>query len=84
MNFLNLFFFEMSYLGIGAIIAILFIASASAFFAYVTLRKTVKMAFRLAIVAIILIIALVGSASFWWFSSGSKPTKPRSAPTRSR
>ncbi len=82
MNFLNLFF-DVSYLGIGVAVVILFIALASAFFAYVMLRKTVKMAIRLVIVAVILIIALVGSISFWWFSSGSAP-KTRPSPTRSR
>ena len=82
MNFLNLFF-DVSYVGIGIAVVILFIALASAFFAYVMLRKTVKMAIRLIIVAAILIIAIVGSISFWWFSSGSSPKSP-SAPTRSR
>ncbi len=66
------------------IIAILFIALASAFFAYIMLRKTVKMAIRFLIVGVILIIALVGSVSFWWFSSGSAPAKPRPPATRSR
>ena len=43
------------------------------------LKKTVKMAFRLAIVAVILVIAIAGSVSFWWLGS-SKPArteKPR-------
>ena len=82
MKFFSLFF-DVSYLGIGIAVVILFIALASAFFAYVMLRKTVKMAIRLVIVAIILIIALVGSISFWWFSSGSSPAV-RPSPTRSR
>ena len=82
MNFFSLFF-DVSYVGIGIAVAILFIALASAFFAYVMLRKTVKMAIRLVIVAVILIIALVGSISFWWFSSGSSSVT-RPSPTRSR
>ena len=82
MNFFSLFF-DVSYFGVGIAVIILFIALASAFFAYVMLRKTVKMAIRLVIVAVILIIALVGSVSFWWFSSGSSPTT-RPSPTRSR
>lgn len=82
MNFLNLFF-DVSYLGVGIAVVILFIALASAFFAYVMLRKTVKMAIRLVIVAVILIIALVGSISFWWFSSGNSTTT-RPSPSRSR
>ena len=43
------------------------------------LKKSVKMAFRLAIVAVILVIAIAGSVSFWWLGS-SKPArteKPR-------
>lgn len=82
MNSLNLFF-DATPFAIGAAVVIVFIALASAFFAYVMLRKTVKMAIRLVIVAVILIIALVGSVSFWWFSSGNSP-KPRPSPTRSR
>lgn len=70
-------------IGIFIIIAILFIALASAFFAFTMLRKTVKMAVRFVIVAVILLIALVGTVSFWWFSSGSAP-KPRPTSTRTR
>lgn len=82
MNFLGLFF-DVSAVTIGVAVVILFIALASAFFASVMLRKTVKMAIRFVIVAIILLIALVGSVSFWWFSSGNSP-KPRPNATRSR
>lgn len=82
MNFLGLFF-DVSPFAIGIAVVVLLIALASAFFAYVMLRKTVKMAIRLVIVAVILIIALVGSISFWWFSSGSTPN-PRPNATRSR
>ena len=82
MNFFGLFF-DVSAFTIGIAVVILFIALASAFFAFVMLRKTVKMAIRFMIVAVILLIALVGSVSFWWFSSGSTPS-PRPSPTRSR
>lgn len=82
MNFFSLFL-DVSVFGIGAAVVILFIALASAFFAFVMLRKTVKMAIRFVIVAVILLIALVGSVSFWWFSSGST-LNPRPNATRSR
>ena len=82
MNFFSLFF-DVSAFTIGIAVVILFIAAASAFFAFVMLRKTVKMAIRFVIVAVILLIALVGSVSFWWFNSGSTP-KPSPNATRSR
>jgi hypothetical protein len=46
------------------------------------LKRTVKMAVRMAIVAIILIIAVVGSIGFWALGSGS--SGPRSSPSRNR
>jgi len=40
-----------------------------------------KMAFRAAIVALILLIALIGGASLWWFgASGNSDKQP--APTK--
>lgn len=36
------------------------------------LKKAVKMAIRAAIVALILMIAIVGGASLWWFGSADK------------
>ena len=90
MNFLSMFF-DVSPIsgGAGAIgvflaIALVFIVLGSAFFAFVMLRKTMKMAFRLVIVALLLIVALVGSVSFLWFSSGSSSTKTRTANSRPR
>lgn len=76
MNFLNLFL-DVSPIaggvGIFAVVALIFIAIAAAFFSYVMLRKTVKMAIRMVIVAVILLIAIVGSIAFIWFSSGDSP-----------
>lgn len=54
--------------------------------AYVVLRmlkKTVRMAFRMALVAAVLLIAVVGSISVWWFASGSG-TPQRAKPAQSR
>lgn len=62
--------------GIFAVVALIFIGIAAAFFAFVMLRKTVKMAIRMIIVAVILLVAIVGSVSFLWFSKGDSP-RPR-------
>jgi predicted anti-sigma-YlaC factor YlaD len=90
MNFLSLFF-DIAPLsgGAGAVgiflaIAFGFIVLAAAFFAFVMLRKTLKMAFRLLIVAVLALIALVGSVSFLLFSSGSSSPKSRPANSRPR
>jgi hypothetical protein len=56
--------------------------AAAAFIAFKMLKRTVKMAVRMAIVAIILIIAVVGSIGFWALGSGS--SQPRATPTRNR
>jgi dolichyl-phosphate-mannose--protein O-mannosyl transferase len=63
--------------GIFAVVALIFVAIAAAFFAFVMLRKTVKMAIRMIVVAVILLIAIVGSISFLWFSSGDSSPRPR-------
>lgn len=60
---------------IGAVFAAAFLLVflAVAFIAFKALKKTVKMAFRVAIVGVILLIALVGSTALWYFSSGGSP-----------
>jgi hypothetical protein len=78
-------FIETGTIGVFLAIAFIFIIAGSAFFAFVMLRKTVKMAFRILILGVILLIAVVGSASFLWFSSsGGDSSKPRPNNTRSR
>lgn len=71
-------------LGLGAALGFLLIAFAVAFVAFRMLRKTVKMAFRLAIVAIILIVAFVGTLAFLYMGSGGGGPKGRPAPSRQR
>jgi nitric oxide reductase large subunit len=44
-------------------------------------RRTVKLAFRLAIVGVLLLIGVIGAASLWWFAGGAGD-KSRSAPVR--
>lgn len=72
--------------GAGAIaaVAVLFIFIAAAFIAFRLLKKTMKMAFRIAIVAIILAIGLAGSVFFYAIGT-SKPSRPqRPTPTNNR
>ncbi|MGI8812724.1 MAG: hypothetical protein ACR2IH_09400 [Pyrinomonadaceae bacterium] len=70
-----------SALAAGAIFFLVF--AVVAYIAFRILRKTVKMAFRMMIVVAILLIAVVGGLSFWWFNSGSA-SKTRPAATRTR
>ena len=64
-----------------AIFLVLIGVAAVAFFA---LRKTLKIAFRLAIVTVILVIALVGSISLLYFSSGSGSSQRPKPPANAR
>ena len=66
-------------IGVFAAAAFLLIGAAVAFVAYKLLKKTVKMAFRMAIVGVILVIAVAGSLSFWWLGGG-KPSRPEPRP----
>ena len=71
--------------GTGVFLAVVFflVLSAVAFIAFKVLKKTVKMAFRMAIVAIILVVAIVGSIAFWAFcTGGSERPKPRTTTVR--
>lgn len=57
---------------VAAVIFFLLLAGA-AYIAFKALRKTVKMAVRMTIVAVILLIAVIGSASLWYFSTDGTP-----------
>jgi hypothetical protein len=70
---------ESGALWIGAVFFL--VACAGAFIAFKLLKRTVKMAFRMVIVAVILVIAIVGSIALWALES--KPT-PRPVPRNSR
>ncbi len=65
---------------ITAIILVVFLLAVAAI-TFVMLKKAVKMAFRAAIVALILIIAIVGGVSLWMFS-GNKTPDSRIAPVK--
>ena len=68
-------------IGIFAAVAFFLVFLAVAFIAFKMLKKTVKMAFRIVIVAVILAVAVAGSVALWGLSGGSSQ-KPR--PTRTR
>ena len=57
---------------IGAVVAgAFFLVLAGA--AYIAFKALKKMAVRLLVVVMILVIAVAGSLSLWWFSSDSTP-----------
>jgi hypothetical protein len=60
-------------IGIGAAAVFFLGAAAAAFVVFRMLRKSVKMAFRVAIVAMILVIAAAGSVALW--SIESQPSR---------
>ena len=60
---------------IGAIVAVAFfvVLAGAAWVAFKALTKTAKMAVRLLVVVIIMAVAVAGSVSLWYFSSGGAP-----------
>ena len=66
---------------IAAVIFVLFLISVAAITFFV-LKRAVKMAIRAGIVALILLIALVGTASLWWFGASDKTNDNRPANTK--
>jgi len=73
----------------GGLIAVIVSAAfflmlaGAAYIAFKALKKTAKMAIRMAIVIVILVIAVVGSISLWYFSSDVTPKlKPPASRTR--
>lgn len=70
-------------IGIVAGAAFFLILAGVGIVAFFMVKKTVKMAIRMAIVGAILLIAIVGGISFWMFTSDTKPTT-RPTNTRNR
>ncbi len=60
---------------IAAIVFVIFLIVVAAI-SFFVLKKAVKMAFRTAIVALILMIAVVGGVSLWWFGASRTSDKP--------
>lgn len=70
-------------IGLGVGFGFFLIVLAVAYVVFRMLRKTVKMALRLLIVAAILFIGTVGTLAFFYMGSGGT-SKGRPAPTRQR
>ncbi len=68
---------------VAAIIFALFLMATAAITFFV-LKKAVKMAIRAGIVALILLIALVGGASLWWFGTDFNSDKQPATIKKSR
>lgn len=68
---------------ITAIIFVIFILAVAAATFFV-LKRAIKIAVRAAIVALILLIAVVGSVSLWWFGTDTTPAKNQPAIKKSR
>jgi len=68
---------EIGTVGLAAGAGFFLILVAVAYIAFRMLRKTVRVALRMAIVAVILLIALVGSIAIYWKGSSSTSTSPR-------
>jgi flagellar basal body-associated protein FliL len=69
-------------MGILAAVVFFLVFAGVAYIAFRLLKKTVKMAFRMAIVAVILVIAIAGSVSFWWLGSSKHTPKVKSTQTK--
>jgi Na+-translocating ferredoxin:NAD+ oxidoreductase RnfA subunit len=67
-------------IGLAIAVSFFLVLAAIAFVVYKMVKRTVKMAFRMAIVAVILLIAIIGSISLWWFLS-TPPKYERRSPT---
>lgn len=66
-------------------VAFILVLVGVAFLAYRMLRKTMKWAFRMAIVGVILMVALIGGGIMIWLSmnvGSAKPPPRRAEPTR--
>jgi hypothetical protein len=70
--------------GIGIVAAVIFffVFVGVAMIVFSMIKRTVKLAFRLLIVAILLLIAVSGAFSLWWFSGAPQPDTTRPATVR--
>lgn len=59
--------------GAGVAATFFLLLATAAYIAFKALKKTAKMAIRMAVVVIILVIAVAGSLSLWYFSSSATP-----------
>ena len=72
--------------GIGLVVGVVFffVLAAVAIVAFMMLKKTLKMAFRIAIAGVILFIAIAGSIAFFALGIGSSRGTPNPAANRTR
>lgn len=75
---------ELGAVGITAVVGFFLVFAAVAYIAFRLLKRTVRMALRMAIVAVILVVALAGSILIYWKGTSSTTPHPRPVPTRSR
>ena len=68
---------------IAAIVFVIFLIAVAAITFFV-LKRAFKMAIRAAIVALILLIAVVGGISLWWFGTNQASEKPPTTIKKSR
>ena len=68
---------------IAAIVFVVF-TIAVAVVTFFVLKRALKMAIRAAIVALILLIAVVGGASLWWFGASDNSDKQPTTIKKSR
>jgi hypothetical protein len=73
---------ELGILGIIGGTIFFLVLAAAAYITFRLMRRTVKMAIRMTIVAVILLVALVGSIAIYWKSGSS--AKPVTKPTANR
>jgi hypothetical protein len=70
--------------GLAIAAAFFLILAGIAFIIFKVIARSVKMAVRMIIVTLILAVALIGSASLWWFlSTPGKADSPRRPPIKS-
>jgi hypothetical protein len=70
--------------GLAVAASFFLILAAIAFVIFKMVKRTVKMAFRMVIVVIILLVAIVGSVSLWWFlSTPAKYERRQPTPVKS-
>lgn len=78
----QIYLFQLGTAAIGVAVVFVLILAVAAFVAFKMLAKSVKMAFRMIIVAIILLVALAGGAALLMLASDDSPKKPAPARTR--
>lgn len=67
-----------------AIVGLFFILVAAAYVMFRILRKTMRMAFRMAMVVSVMFTFLVGGVAFYWFGTGSTSKPARTERSRQR